>query len=62
MQHMLVGDARALPLANASVQCVVTSPPYYGLRNYGVEGQMGLERTPEYVQMAQRRISRGAHC
>lgn len=30
-----------------SVQCVVTSPPYYGLRDYGVEGQIGLEATPE---------------
>ena len=33
-----------------SVQCVVTSPPYFGLRDYGVEGQLGLEETPdEYV-------------
>ena len=30
-----------------SVQCVVTSPPYFGLRDYGVEGQLGLEKTPE---------------
>ena len=30
-----------------SVQCVVTSPPYFGLRDYGVEGQIGLEETPE---------------
>ena len=29
------------------VQCVVTSPPYWGLRDYGVDGQMGLETTPE---------------
>lgn len=33
-----------------SVQCVVTSPPYWGLRDYRVEGQLGLEDTPdEYV-------------
>jgi DNA modification methylase len=33
-----------------SVQCVVTSPPYWGLRDYKVEGQLGLEGTPdEYV-------------
>lgn len=33
-----------------SVQCVVTSPPYWGLRDYGAAGQLGLERTPaEYV-------------
>jgi DNA modification methylase len=29
------------------VQTVVTSPPYWGLRDYGVEGQIGLEKTPE---------------
>lgn len=34
-----------------SVQCVVTSPPYWGLRDYGVESQLGLETTVEdYVQ------------
>jgi len=33
-----------------SVQCVVTSPPYWSLRDYGVEGQLGLEKTPaEFV-------------
>jgi len=31
----------------ASVNCVVTSPPYWGLRDYGTEGQLGLEPTPE---------------
>ena len=40
---VVVGDARAIPLPSASVQCVVTSPPYYGLRDYGVEGQIGSE-------------------
>lgn len=30
-----------------SVQCVVTSPPYWGLRDYGVSGQIGLEKTPD---------------
>lgn len=30
-----------------SVQCVVTSPPYWGLRDYGHESQIGLEKTPE---------------
>jgi len=34
-----------------SVNCCVTSPPYWGLRDYGVEGQLGLEETPEeYVE------------
>ena len=33
------------------INCCVTSPPYYGLRDYGHEGQIGLEETPEqYVQ------------
>jgi DNA modification methylase len=37
-------------LANESVQCCVTSPPYFGLRDYGHDGQIGLEATPdEYV-------------
>lgn len=38
-------------LADESVDCCVTSPPYWGLRDYGVAGQLGLEPTPaEYVQ------------
>ena len=37
-------------LSDGSVNCCVTSPPYYGLRDYGVDGQIGLEETPdEYV-------------
>ena len=32
-------------LPDESVQCCVTSPPYWGLRDYGVEGQIGLEET-----------------
>ena len=34
-------------LPDCSVQCCVTSPPYWGLRDYGVAGQLGLEPTPE---------------
>lgn len=34
-------------LPDAWVQTVVTSPPYFGLRDYGVEGQLGLEKSPE---------------
>ena len=34
-------------LPDCSVDCCVTSPPYFGLRDYGVEGQIGLEPTPE---------------
>jgi len=43
-------DARHIPLASGSVQCVVTSPPYYGLRDYGTKDQIGAEVSPqEYV-------------
>jgi len=40
-----------LPALDAgSVACCVTSPPYYGLRDYGVDGQLGAEPSPaEYV-------------
>ena len=48
-QQIIPGDCiegmRTLP--DASVHCCVTSPPYYGLRNYGHDGQIGLEATPE---------------
>jgi DNA modification methylase len=43
------GDALAIlsTLRAASVQMCCTSPPYYGLRDYGTPGQIGLEETPE---------------
>jgi len=44
---VIQGDARQIPLRDRSVQCVVTSPPYWGLRDYGQPGQLGLEPTPE---------------
>jgi DNA modification methylase len=46
---ILIGDVRKTlaTLPAESVQCIVTSPPYYGLRDYGVDGQIGLEPTPE---------------
>ena len=49
---ILVGDVRQRlsDIADGSVQCCVTSPPYWGLRDYGHDGQIGLEQTPdEYV-------------
>lgn len=46
---LLCGDAltvlRTLP--DGAARCCVTSPPYFGLRDYGVEGQIGLEATPD---------------
>lgn len=50
---ILEGDAvEALQrLPSESVQCVVTSPPYWGLRNYDIESQIGLESTmQEYLR------------
>ena len=50
--EIIVADVRdgMATLADQSVQCVVTSPPYWALRDYGVDGQIGLEPTPaEYV-------------
>ena len=47
------GDSRVslAGMPDASVHCCVTSPPYYGLRDYGVAGQIGLEATPDaYVE------------
>ena len=38
-------------LPDNSIHCCVTSPPYYGLRDYGMDGQIGREQTPElYVE------------
>jgi DNA modification methylase len=47
--RILEGDCREVlrTLPAESVHCCVTSPPYYGLRDYGVDGQIGLEETPE---------------
>lgn len=50
---ILAGDAaeKLKTLDNASVHTCVTSPPYFGLRDYGTAGQIGLEQTPEeYVE------------
>ena len=54
MNKVFFGDCRHtmrdLKAQGVRVQCCVTSPPYYGLRDYGHPGQIGLEKTPaEYV-------------
>jgi site-specific DNA-methyltransferase (cytosine-N4-specific) len=54
MNKVFFGDCRDtmrdLKAQGVRVQCCVTSPPYYGLRDYGHPGQIGLEKTPaEYV-------------
>lgn len=50
---IIVGDCltELKKIETESVDCVVTSPPYYGLRDYGVSGQIGLENHPnEYIE------------
>src|SRR5574337_1038889 len=44
-----IGDCRELlaQLPDGCIQTCITSPPYWGLRDYGVDGQIGLEPTPE---------------
>jgi len=54
MNRVIFGDCRDtmrdLKTQGVRVQCCVTSPPYFGLRDYGHPGQIGLEKTPaEYV-------------
>lgn len=46
---IITGDCRDVlaTMADGSVNCCVTSPPYFGLRDYGCDGQMGLESTPD---------------
>lgn len=49
MNKIICGDAltKLKKLPDESIDSCVTSPPYWGLRDYGVEGQLGLEKTPE---------------
>lgn len=46
---IIEGDAIGVlsMLDEGSAHCIVTSPPYYGLRDYKVDGQIGMEKTPE---------------
>jgi DNA methylase N-4/N-6 len=53
MNNLLIGDCKTIlpTLETKSVQCCVTSPPYFSLRDYGVAGQIGQEDTvEEYVK------------
>src|SRR5690606_28063502 len=50
--EIVVGDARRIlhEMPEGHFDCVVTSPPYWGLRDYGIDGQIGLEKTlPEFI-------------
>ena len=50
-EHVTLYHGKALDvvreMADESVDCIVTSPPYFGLRDYGVDGQYGAEETPQ---------------
>ena len=53
MSRIICADAAAglKTLPSESVRMCVTSPPYYGLRDYGTDGQIGIEQTPqEYIE------------
>lgn len=56
------GDAMEVlqGLKGGSVDCIVTSPPYFGLRDYGVEGQIGAEESPTQFVDALVRVFREA--
>ena len=45
LNQIICGDAKEVlrQLPNESIDCVVTSPPYWALRDYGIQGQLGLE-------------------
>ncbi len=49
VNQILCGEALSVlkTFPNECIDMVITSPPYWGLRDYGVEGQLGLESTPE---------------
>jgi len=47
LNKIILGDSRKIPLPDGSIDMIITSPPYWGLRFYGVKGQLGLETTFE---------------
>ncbi|MBN6050789.1 site-specific DNA-methyltransferase, partial [Nonomuraea sp. RK-328] len=57
---LYLGDAQEVlaEMPAGSADCIITSPPYYGLRDYGVPGQYGQEPTPaEYVETLRKTFS-----
>ena len=61
--RILIGDTieQMGTLPEKCVQCCVTSPPYWGLRDYGVDGQIGLESTPDDFVQKMVEVGRAAH-
>ena len=62
--RILIGDTieQMGTLPEKCVQCCVTSPPYWGLRDYGVDGQIGLESTPEEFVAKMVDVGRAGFC
>lgn len=70
--NIRIGDCRKLlqAMPDESVDCIVTSPPYWGLRDYGVAGQIGMETTlaghlqimVEVFREARRVLKKGGTC
>jgi site-specific DNA-methyltransferase (cytosine-N4-specific) len=56
---ILRADARALPLVDGCVQCCVTSPPYFGLRDYGTARWVGGDAACAHVGVVGRTVSGG---
>ena len=60
---LYLGDALAVAreLADGAADCIVTSPPYFGMRDYGVDGQYGLEASPSLYVARLRRLFSELH-
>jgi DNA modification methylase len=56
---LLQSDARRIPLADGSVHCCVTSPPYFSLRDYGTAKWVGGDPTCDHIGMTARTVSGG---
>lgn len=62
MKNILIGDSVAMlkTLESGSVDCIITSPPYFGLRDYGIKEQIGLEDS--FEQYINRLLEVTAEC
>ena len=59
LDHIYTGDCLEVlkTLPDESVHCCVTSPPYYALRDYGLDAQIGQEDTPELLAEQVRHVT-----
>lgn len=62
LNRILLHDAlQPWPVEDCSINTIVTSPPYWALRDYGIEGQLGMEDTPEEYIVRMVQVFREAH-